>query len=132
MRLAACLALGASAVALEACGGGGGGGGGGTCTPSQSASMTLSASGVSPKAVCVLPTNGTVAFTNNDTVQHSIEFETSCSGVTGVSVDPSGGTKSVAFTIVQTCTFHDKDSSSNAAFQGTIAVAAAMVTGAGY
>ncbi len=132
MRLAASLALGAAAVALGACGGGGGGGGSSMCAPSQSASMTISAIGVSPSAVCVLPSNGTVTFTNNDTVQHSIEFETSCSGVTGVSIDPSGGTKSVAFNAPQTCTFHDKDSPSNTAFQGRVAVATAMVTGPGY
>jgi len=131
MRLAGYLALGVAAASVAACGGnGGGGGGGGSCTPGSTASMTISSSGISPKAVCVLP-SGTVTFTNSDSVQHGIAFDTSCSSVTDVSVD-AGGSKPVTFPTVQTCTFHDRDSATNGAFQGTVAVAQAAVTGSGY
>jgi len=93
--------------------------------------MTISSSGLSPKAVCVLP-SGTVTFTNSDSVQHGIAFDASaCPGVSPVTVD-AGTSKAVTFLTVQICTFHDRDSATNSAFQGTVAVAQAAVSGPGY
>jgi len=93
--------------------------------------MTISSSGVSPKAVCVLP-SGTVTFTNSDTAPHGVEFDASaCPGVSSVTV-AAGTSKAVPFPLVATCTFHDSGSPANSAFQGTVAVAQAAVSGPGY
>jgi hypothetical protein len=113
-----------------ACGGGGSSGGsGGSCTPGSTASMTLTSSGVSPKAVCVLP-GGTVTFTNNDAAAHDIEG----SGCTELNLGPiaPAASKSATFPTSETCTFHDAGSPSNAAFQGTVAVTSAPASGPGY
>jgi plastocyanin len=119
------------AVALGACGGGSSSGGSsGTCNPSSAASMTLSSSGVTPKAVCVVP-GGTVTFRNSDTVQHDIQGDTAaCAVLNTGGIDPNTS-KSVTLQTTQTCGFHDGDSA-NAAFDGTVAVTSAPATGPGY
>lgn len=119
-----------AAMALGACGGSSSSGSSGTCNPSSFASMTLSSSGVSPKAVCVTP-GGTVAFRNTDTVQHNVQGDTpACAVLNTGGIDPNT-TKSVTLQTPQTCGFHDGDSA-NAAFDGTVAVTSAPATGPGY
>jgi plastocyanin len=121
MRRAACLSIvAASAVLAAACGGGGGGGN--TCTPAQSATITITATGVSPNQVCLLP-GGTVTFNNSDTAQHDIEAGASCPAL-NLGAIGAGTSKSATFADSQTCQFHDQTNASNAAFQGTVAVTA--------
>ena len=133
MRMASCFALGVTAAALAACGGGGGGGGGAaSCTPNTMASMTITAAGVTPINACVLPA-GTVSFKNNDTVAHHIVFDVGgCP--TLAQIDP-GATGSAVFPPVTSqlnCSFHDGAAPTNTAFQGTVAVTLATVSGGGY
>jgi len=128
------LATGAALVALVAlasCGGDGGGGGEtGTCNPSSTAAITISASGVSPTAVCVLP-GGTVTFTNSDSAQHDIEPIGNCPALALGQLAPSES-KTATFSSAQICTFEDADNAGNAAFQGTVAVSQTTTTGPGY
>lgn len=125
------LALGLAA-ALAACGGGGGDGGGGsaTCTPTSTAGFTISATGVSPSAVCVLP-GGTVTFTNSDTAAHSVASDGICTALDLGAIDPSTS-KSATLPTVATCRFHDPNAASNTAFQGVVAVTQGRVGGGGY
>ncbi len=117
---------------LGGCGGGGGSGNGGSgsCTPQSSASVTVNASGFTPKAVCVLP-GGSVTFTNADTVPHDIESGTTC---TSLNLGPiaAGQHAMASFTTAEVCTFQDAAHASDPAFQGTVAVSSAMTTGPGY
>lgn len=130
MRSAISFVPAAMVAAALACGGGSSGGGsGGSCTPGPSASVAITSSGVSPKAVCVLP-SGSVTFTNNDTVAHDIQGS-GCTELNLGSIAPAG-TKSATFSTTETCTFHDAGSPSNAAFQGTVAVTSAPASGPGY
>jgi hypothetical protein len=116
-------------MALAACGGSGGGGAD-SCTPGPTASINITASGVSPVNVCVAP-EGQVTFTNSDSgSSHDIEFE--ASGCPPVGELTSGATKTVTFPTQQNCSFHDGSRATNAAFQGTVAVTAVVVTGGGY
>jgi len=131
MRLASCLTLGALATSIAACGAGGNTNtGGGTCTPSLAAAITIAGGGVSPSAVCVLP-NGTVTFTNRDTVAHDIQSGTACPALNLGPIGPSLS-KAATFATAQVCAFHDAANATNAAFQGTVVVTAAVVTGGGY
>ena len=132
MRMRICLALGVTAAGLAACGGGGGGGGGAaSCTPTTTASMTITAAGVTPINACVLPA-GTVSFKNNDTVAHHIEFDNTAAGCpTLAQIDP-GATGSAVFPTSMNCSFHDGAAPTNTAFQGTVAVTSATVSGGGY
>jgi plastocyanin len=132
MRCLMWVALSGAAVALSACGGGGGGGGGGgtpSCTPSAAASMTLTAGGVSPADVCVLP-GGRVTFTNRDSTAHDIEFGTA--GCATVGIVASGGEVTATFPTQDNCAFHDAMNPNDTAFQGTVAVTAAAVQGGVY
>ncbi len=122
-----------AAAVLSACGGGSSGMGSGGCTPGTSAAVGIGSAGFNPVAVCILP-SGTVKFTNNDSVAHDIEASTNASACTslnlgsiaaGQSVSPSFGTAAV-------CTFHDAAHASDTAFQGTVAVSNAPVSGGGY
>ncbi|HEY6002149.1 MAG TPA: hypothetical protein VIV57_04685 [Anaeromyxobacter sp.] len=129
-RLGIYLALSAAAAVLGGCGGPSNGGGG--CTPGASAAITIKSTGVSPTAVCVLP-GGSVTFTNSDTVQqHEIVSDGTCPELdTGV-LAQSGGTVTLVFPTAKTCAFHDSVNASNTAFQGTVAVTSAPVSGPGY
>ncbi len=118
------------AAVLGGCGGGGSSGGGGTCTPRTTATVTVGAGGFTPKAVCVLPT-GTVTFTNSDTVAHDIESGMSCTQLNLGSI-PAGGTRNVSFPSTETCSFFDAAHSTDAAFQGVVAVSTSTTGGAGY
>lgn len=115
---------------LAACGGGGNDGGNGTCTPGPAATIRITSSGVSPMAVCVLPT-GTVTFTNNDSVAHDIESGATCTELNLGSIAASQS-KAATFPTTQVCPFHDAGAPSNTAFQGTVAVTSAPAQGPGY
>jgi plastocyanin len=123
MRRAACLSTGA-AIALLAAACGGGGGGGNVCSPAQSATITITAAGVSPNQVCLLP-GGTVTFTNSDAAPHDIEGDASCP-LLNLGPIAANTSKSATFPTSQTCQFHDQanGNASNTAFQGTVAVTA--------
>jgi plastocyanin len=124
-----------AAAVLGGCGGGGGssGGGSGTCNPGQTATVTVGASGFSPKAVCVVPT-GTVTFHNSDSSSHDIESAsaTTCTELNLGSIDAGQSKTTTAFPTTQTCSFVDANHSADAAFQGTVAVSNAPTTGPGY
>lgn len=123
------LALAAASAAVVACGGGSGGGGQ-SCTPSNAFSITITATGMSPQNACVLP-NGTVTFTNSDSVQHDIEIQgTGCPQSPG-GIQP-GSSAPVVFTTVQNCPYNDGTKQGVAAFTGTIAVSNEIQTGGGY
>jgi plastocyanin len=124
---------GALAV-LGACGGSSNSGGGGsqTCTPGPTAAIVITASGLTPVNVCVSP-GGTVTFTNSDTAaSHDIEFETGGASCPTVGQLAPGAHVAVVFPTAATCTFHDGNSPSNAAFRGTVAVTQVTVSGGGY
>ena len=118
-------------LGVAACGGGGGGGGGsGSCSPSQAATLSITATGLSPTNVCVVP-GGTVTFINSDTAAtHDIEFDTA--GCPTVGNIAPGAQASATFPTQQNCSFHDGRNASNASFQGTVAVTAVTVSGGGY
>jgi len=129
MKLPACLTLGALALLLGGCGGDGGGGSG-TCTPSSSVQITITASGVSPTLVCVLP-DGAVTFRNDDTVEHDIQSGAGCPAL-NLGPIPASTSKVATFVDPQTCPFHDEKAPTNMAFQGTVAVSAAPTEVPGY
>ena len=133
MRRAAMAAMGAAVLGLASCGEGGGttgGGGGNTCTPGTTAAFSIAASGVSPRAVCVLP-GGTVRFSNNDTVAHDIQSDGSCAELNLGSIAP-GSSRSATFPTIGNCGFRDAGAPTNTAFQGLVAVTDAPATGPGY
>jgi plastocyanin len=123
-----------AATVLAACGGGTSSTqGNGGCTPGQSAAVTIAASGVSPKAVCVLP-NGTVTFTNHDTVAHAIEESPQIAACTGLNLGSiaAGQAATAPFPTAATCTYHDSSVPNDDAFKGTVAVTNVPATGPGY
>jgi plastocyanin len=126
------LLLAAVCAAALGCGGGDGSGGGGgqTCTPGNSFAITITATGMSPQNACVLP-NGTVTFTNNDSVQHDIEIQGSGCPRSPGGIQP-GASASATFTTVQNCPYSDATKAGNTAFTGTIAVSQETQTGGGY
>jgi hypothetical protein len=127
MRIGIAFALCTAAASLGGCGGSGDGGG---CNPGASAAVAIRSTGVSPTAVCVLPA-GAVTFTNLDTVSHEIVSDATCAELnTGVIAPSASATRTLGSAKV--CSFHDSAAPTNAAFQGTIAVATVMVSGPGY
>lgn len=121
----------AAAAGLAGCGGGDEpGGGGNRCTPGTTAAFTITASGVSPAAVCVLP-NGTVTFTNGDSVAHEIQSSGICSELNLGAIAP-GASKGATFAAVAVCTFRDAGAPNDTRFQGTVAVTTAPAEGPGY
>ncbi len=133
MGRASITALAATALGLAACGGSSGtttGGGTGSCTPGTTATFNIASTGVSPKAVCVLP-GGTVRFNNNDTVAHDIQSDGSCAELDLGSIAPASF-KSATFPNLGNCGFRDAGAPTATAFQGTVAVTDAPATGPGY
>jgi plastocyanin len=130
MRLGSAFVVSA-ALALCACGGSGGGGGGGTCNPGATAAITIKSTGITPTAVCVLP-SGTVSFNNTDTAAHTFTSADCAAELSNVAI-PASASHTVTFGANQeTCTFHDVAAPSNAAFQGTIGVTSVPAQGPGY
>jgi plastocyanin len=129
MRFAASLPTVAAVLGLAACGGGGGGNGAATCSPGPTASMNITAAGVSPTNVCV-SLGGKVTFTNSDNLPHHIEFDTA--GCPTVPEITAGSQQQATFpSSTVNCSFHDGNNSA-AAFTGTVAVTAVVVSGGGY
>ena len=108
-----------AATLLGACGGSSSSGGGGnSCVSTVTVSIT--AAGVSLKAICVVP-GGSVTFTNSDTVQHDMVITgTSCPAGPGLLNAGASGT--ATFPTATTCQFSDQLNATNTAFQGTITV----------
>ncbi len=133
MRITFLSPLVATVALLGACGGSSSSSGGGsTCTPTMSPTMTLKSTGVTPMAVCVLPT-GTVTFTNTDTASHDIEDTgTTCPQLNLGAIAAGTSKTTVAFPTVMVCTFHDQLNPTNTSFQGTVAVTNAPQPGPGY
>jgi hypothetical protein len=121
MRRMSWLAFGSAMALLGACGGGSGGGN--SCTPAGSATVTISATGVSPTQVCLTP-GGHVTFTNSQAVQIHLTSIAGCPELgASTSVDATG-TKQVDFLNAETCNFGVTEQPGVAAFQGTVAVTA--------
>lgn len=122
------LALAVAGALIAACGGSSSGSN--SCTPGSSATITITATGMSPQNACIQP-GGSVTFANSDSVQHDVEFEgsgcpTSPGGIQG------GASKSVVFPTSQNCGYSDTTKAGVAAFTGTIAVSTQTQTGGGY
>jgi plastocyanin len=132
MRLAPAFALCTAALSLGGCGGGSDTGGGtARCNPGTSASMTIRNTGLTPAAVCVVPT-GTVTFTNQDTVPHDlVADDPSCTELNTGVMQPAASVPKT-FPDAKTCAFHDNLNPAAAAFKGTVAVNAGQVEGPGY
>lgn len=132
MRRVPSLLAGVAVVVVAACGDSAPAGtGAATCTPGTTASMGIAASGVSPKAVCVLP-GGTVTFTNSTAAQHEIEVDSPCSATNGGTI-AAGATRTLTFPTAQVCTFRDPTAAPGVAgtFVGTVAVTTVTVGGGG-
>ena len=128
MRCAGVLVCGVASAMVAACGGSGGGGD--SCSPGPTASLSITATGLSPTNVCIQP-GGVVTFTNSDTAAaHDIEFDTA--GCPTVGNIPPGGQVTATFMTEENCSFHDARNATNAAFQGTVAVTSVTVMGGGY
>jgi plastocyanin len=122
------------ALFVSACGGddstptapsGGGGGGGGT-GGTVAATITITASGVSPKDVTV-SAGSRVTFVNNDTRPHDIASDphpahTDCPAVNVgfLQAGQSGTTQNL--NTVRTCGFHDHNQPDVTSLQGTIRI----------
>src|SRR5262245_34981448 len=137
------IAAGTAAIALlslaSACGGGGGGNPGGPSgvtvvvrdggNPTNSgATVSITASGVSPKSVTVGVGQG-VTFVNNDSRSHEISSDPhpqhgSCPSIEGglATLSPNQSRITHAFANAGTCGYHDHLDNTNAAFQGSIIV----------
>ena len=125
------ISLASVVFVLAACGGrgGGGGGGGGSCTAGPTASLAVTATGLSPVNVCVQP-GGSVTFTNSDPgASHDIVFDTPGCPTVG-SIAAGGGQVTAAFPSVMTCVFHDASApaATAAAFRGSVTVAPPTMT----
>ena len=133
MRRAPSLLAGVVVVVVAACGDSAPTGtGAATCTPGTTASMGIAASGVSPKAVCVLP-GGAVTFTNSTADQHEIEVDSPCSATNGGTI-AAGAARILTFPVEQVCTFRDPTVTGTTAanFTGTVGVSTVVVGGGGY
>lgn len=100
---------------LAACGGSSSGGSGAGC--GTSVTVSIAATGVSLKTICVVP-GGSVTFTNADTVSHTVAITgTGCPAGPGPLAPMASGT--ATFPTATTCQF---SAGATTAFQGTITV----------
>jgi plastocyanin len=103
--------------------GGGGGGGGGT----GGTTITITASGVSPRELTV-PAGTRVTFINNDSRQHEMNSDPhpthgDCPGIDDVGFIAPGQTKMTGnLTQVRRCGFHDHNMPDVVSLQGSIIV----------
>jgi plastocyanin len=117
------MACGGSNPTAPSGGGGGGGGGGGT----GGTTITITASGVSPRELTV-PAGTRVTFVNNDSRPHEMNSDPhpthgDCPGIDDVGFITPGQTKQTGnLTQVRRCGFHDHNLFSDVALQGTIIV----------
>jgi plastocyanin len=116
-----------AALCLPACSGGGS-----TMSPSPGngpvgAIVTITSSGVSPKAVTV-NVGEVVTFVNNDTRSHDIESDphpahTDCPPINAVTTLAAGQSRNTGnLTTARTCGYHDHSDSGNVSLQGTITI----------
>jgi plastocyanin len=89
--------------------------------------VTITASGVSPKAVTI-NAGEVVMFVNSDTRNHQMDSNphpehTDCPGINAVDVLAAGQSRNTAnLTTPRTCGYHDHGDSSNANLMGTITI----------
>jgi plastocyanin len=116
-----------AALCLPACSGGGS-----TMSPSPGngpvgAIVTITSSGVSPKAVTV-NVGEVVTFVNNDTRSHDMESDphpahTDCPPINAVAMLAAGQSRNTGnLTAARTCGYHDHSDSGNVSLQGTITI----------
>lgn len=116
---------------LSACGGGSGGSGSPT-TPGPTTNaftITISASGASPKEL-VVPPGTRVLFVNNDSRRrnmtadpHPEHNEPGCEGINNVGLlNPGQSRETGNMVTIRTCGFHDHDDPSNTAVTGRIVI----------
>jgi plastocyanin len=129
--LAAVVAL---AALVAACGGSStspsdsGSGGGSSTTPGPiAATITITASGVSPKSVTI-PVGSSVNFVNNDSKPHDMASDphpvhTDCPPINLVGIlSPGQSRATAAMSPARTCGFHDHNDDTNTSLRGTIVV----------
>jgi len=91
------------------------------------ATVTITASGVSPKAVTI-NAGEVVMFVNSDTRNHQMDstrtpITRDCPGINPVDVLAAGQSRNTAdLTTSRTCGYHDHGDSSNANLMGTITI----------
>jgi plastocyanin len=122
------LAVIVGALCLPACGGGGGS----TMSPSPGngpvgATVTITSSGVTPKAVTV-NVGEVVTFVNNDTRSHDMESDphpahTDCPPINAIATLAPGQSRNTGnLTTARTCGYHDHSDAGNVSLQGTITI----------
>ena len=99
-----------------------------TPSPNPSgATVTIMASGVSPKTVQVA-VGGHVTFANNDTRNHTIDSNphpahTDCPAINQVSLLQPGQSRDTGnLTVARSCGYHDHSAPSDTTMQGTIVI----------
>ena len=129
--------LGAAATLLvtaAACGGGGSSSGGGGSTPTSptpttpgAATITITASGVSPRSVTV-SVGSRVTFVNNDSRPHEMTSDphpshTACPPINDVGFLQPGQSRTTGnLTTARTCGYHDHNRDTDTSLQGTIVI----------
>jgi len=121
---AACLAAGCggSSTGPSSSGGNNSGGGGSTNTTT----ITITASGVSPKDITVA-VGSRVTFVNNDSQPHDMNSNphpehTDCPALNVGFIAAGAQGISLNLTTARTCGFHDHNQPSNTSLQGTIRI----------
>ena len=94
--------------------------------PTKDATITITASGISPREVHLKAWNQ-VTFVNNDTQPHNIVSDpvnehTQCPAINNVGYLPPGATRQTLTLISGPCGFHDHLNLTNDTLKGTIRV----------
>ena len=132
-------------VGMAACGGGGGGGNGGGnpagpsgAPPNIGATVTITASGVSPQQVRIQPGEA-VRFVNNDGVAHVPSSNphpthNDCPGINAAgTLQPGASGTTSSLSSLRSCGFHDHNNPDDTRFAGQILIgSAAPEPGPGY
>lgn len=132
-----------TALTAGACGGGGGSSpanptGGGNPPPSGSnLTVTISATGVSPRSLQV-PMGGRVTFVNNDTRTHQImsdpnPLHNDCPSINDIATIGPGQTRQTAsLDVRRTCGYHDHMNPSETGLQGVLMIGGSTDPGTPY
>jgi plastocyanin len=130
-RLIAASSIVLLAFFVSACGGDDGptapsGGGGGGNTGAVAATITITASGASPRDVTVAP-GSRVTFVNNDTRPHDMASDphpehTNCTEITVGFLQPSQSATTQNLNRVRQCPYHDHNQPDVVSLQGTIRI----------
>ena len=130
--LTATFAIALLALVVSSCGGdggnpagpsgGGGGGGGGTVT----ATITITASGTSPRDVTVAP-GSRVTFVNNDNRPHDMSSDphpdhTDCPAANVGFIQPGQSGTTQNLNVVRTCGYHDHNQPAETSLMGNIRI----------